>query len=468
MPDTTPPAVPDAVSASFLSSPLEVIDVDSRPVARSQDLYAADDMASLLRNLEEKDKKSQDTPPTPPAPERDGDEGDEGDERDEDGDKDESAPPKPSPLKDKFKDEDFTVIYEDTWEPEPDDSGDDDFLKTQPIEEQDLVATLRWAEKEGKAKGKSSQYVDFLRKHQEFLKSGVEVNSYEHEEWLEENRPSLNPAEVRQWERGYDRYQAKEEMREEMREQNKKLRDLEVRPELEAQRSRINEALIQQLPKSVLDGLEEYGMDAEGQKKLMEALPVETSVSNQVYVETRDQVMAYLDVTRGVKKFDPDNPAHTAAARKVVEFGRMMESRPDKEALVRDGKQFAPREKFVTMSPEERDKHWTFSPDHILGLFAEDMRLRVEKGIEEGRKSLLEQEDAVLKKYGLQRPATQNQPTNVSYTSSDRTAPPPPVRTRPSSVPSTVKTPTGDVGGSWFTSPTEVEPTLKLPTHRLP
>lgn len=457
--DVTPPA-PDPVSASFLSSPLDITS-DSRPEPPKVDLYAADDVPSLLKNLKEKEDEPEPEPePADPDPVKGG-------EPDPDPDSGEPEPEPQPDLKETFKDEDFSPIHKPVEEPSPlVGGGDKEFLETQAPEEQELVETLRWAEKAGKTEGKASAYVDFLKKHQEYLKSGGEVDSYEHEEWLQENRPDLNPAEVRQWEKGLMKHQIQEEMRVSRQEQEQKLRELEVRPELEAQRARITDVLVKQLPKEVLDGLEKYGSDAEGQKKLLEELPVETEVSNAVYVETRDQVMAYLNVTRGVEPYDPENPVHSAAAAKVVEFGRMMEAREDKEALVQDGKQFAPREKFVSMSPEERESHWTFTPEHILGLFAEDMRLQVGQEIEDGRKKLLEAEERVFKKYGLDRPENPNPAPNVSQKPPAPGPTPPPVKTRPSPTPSGDTPPASDQGSGFFTSPIAVESTLKLPNRR--
>ena len=453
--DNTPP---DPVTASFLSSPIDV-SADSRPEPPKRDLYAADDVPSLLRNLKESKEEEE---------EEEEEEGTLGPSSEEGtpGSNPEGGTPDPEggtpDLKDKFKDEDFSPVHYPAPEPEPlFEQEEEEFLAAQPEEEKELVETLRWAEKAGKADGKSTAYVDFLKKHQQFLKSeDVEVGSYEHEEWVKENRPDLDPQQVRQWERGYLKHQIQEEMRTETREQQHKLRELEVRPELEAQRARITDTLVSQLPKEVLEGLEKHG--PENQHKLMEELPVETSVSNQAYTETRDQVMAYLNVTRGLETYDPENPAHSAAAAKVVEFGKQMEARPDKEALVQDGKQFVPREKFVTMSPEERESHWTFTPEHILSLFAEDMRLRINAGIEEGRKNLLAEEDRILAKYGLSRPSGQNEGTNVSQNPPTQEPPPPPVKTRPSPTPSEGTPPNTAGDSSFFSKPIAVESTLKM------
>jgi len=417
----------DKVSRAFLSNPL---DLPEQKTTKGHDLYAAKDIPDLIRKAELRKQQESGEKNTPEFEE---------DVEEEVEVKEEVKKPKEKTFKDAFADEDLsTPLYEREREETEKPLWEEDektFVESQSFEDKEVLEVLRWGEsKDESLKGSSEEYINFLKKHAQYTSSdSFDPDGYEYEEWLKENRPKVDPNRFKKLQRDFiieeATKRAKNELKEEQKKLKRKVEEVEKKPQLEAQLNKFSETLFHHLPEEIQNTLREHGIE-EGQKKLVAEYPVHASITHRELVDVENQGRALIEISRGAADYDSNNPVHEALGNKIIEFGKQMLSHPKgDQVLIRDGKRFVPRERFGQLSPEERAKSWTFSPNEILALLGQDMKVKIDRGIKQGLKEQEELEQRILAKHGYAKKsapsASQHAETHPS-TVKTRSAPVPP------------------------------------------
>lgn len=267
-------------------------------------------------------------------------------------------------------------------------TGDDEEEEEEedPIEadlvdvEAERLSLARYAEKKfpDRYKGFGAKTLDFLKKH----KSKVEELVAKHEDdpdyvlaedkayqrFLQDNDPALPAAETKRLEKE----QIKDEVRADLaKEQDKKLEPLREEdfrrkqvPAANKQLKAFSDTLSKTLPEDMRKVYEKDGPDAAAR-----AFPIEYEVAAGLTRQAQASAATYIRIVNGLERYDSANPTHQALFQFIAREGELFEKKGGDKVKNTDGQTFVTRSKFYKMTDEEKKEHWTFSNEHVLGLF---------------------------------------------------------------------------------------------------
>tara|TARA_R100000951_G_scaffold25894_1_gene21967 strand:+ start:3206 stop:4633 length:1428 start_codon:yes stop_codon:yes gene_type:complete len=461
----TPVDAPDKVSRAFLANPLELPEQDYKK--GKPDLYSARDIPDLLRKTKARIESEDSEPPSEEVVEKvDGETEPQADAEVSEVEGEQDVEDSPT-FKDAFIDEDLnTPLYEaevKAAEPKPLFEEDEKkFVERQSYEDQEVLEILRWAEAKGEESGKSKEYIEFLQKHEQFVTregESFDAEGYEYQDWLKENRPNIDRSNFKKLQREYivdeATARAKAEMREEQSKLKRKVEEFEKKPQLEAQITKFSETLFTHLPKEVQDTLSKFGAE-EGPKKLMQSYPIQTEVTGREVAAVEQQGRALIELSRGALSYDSSNPVHEQLGNKIINYGKQMLSHPKgDQVLIRDGKKFVPREQFGQLTAEQQDQSWTFSPNEILSLLGEEMKVNIDAGIQKGLSQQEQLESRILAKHGYAKKSATDVPVSSPQEVVSENAS---VKSRPASTPPLRRSSPKPSGGlkDFMTNPLEL------------
>lgn len=158
-----------------------------------------------------------------------------------------------------------------------------------------------------------------------------------------------------------------------------KQREMEVRPSVESVVGQFRNGLVELIAADdkslVADVVQTY--KANGSKAAHEEFPLEAEIISDEVARASALADEYIMFAKGVRQFDQNNKAHGELFRFINEQGDQFAA-SGSPMLTRDGKRFATRAKYVSMSPEQRAQHWTFSHHEILNMLGFDAKARIE------------------------------------------------------------------------------------------
>ena len=344
---------------------------------------------------------------------------------------------------------------------------DEAFVEQLPFEDQEILSVWKHAEKKDPKRytGKFREHVEFLKKHRDFVKEALNsgefdseedvLRSDEYETFSRENAPRVAQSEFKRAEKDFVYDEAARRAEEKMNPIKAELEALKLKPKVEQQANKFQESLGEFLPEPVLKVLRETP-GQEGLKKLQEEHPVEAAVSSRIFSETAELGKELLRLHSGVSKVDTtNNPLHAKLGETIIRFSDDMLSLPE-ESRRKDGKDFMPRDKLVSMPESERTKYWTFSNSDILKLLATDMQLRINQEISATIAQQEATERQIFAKYGVtldelkaKRSSSVTQNSDTKVTAKKESSSP---RVRPKPTGGAVDAKVDELG-SFFTTP---------------
>lgn len=292
-------------------------------------------------------------------------------------------------------------------------------------EEKDALAIARFAaNSDPKHKGYDEKLLKFYKAHADFMKAArakdpaydFSEDNPEYEAWLRANKPQMLTAlESRRIEREMIKAEARQEAAAEAAKVQAEMERRDRIPAVAREADDFGKNMVDDsVPPDLLKVLREEGVE-----KAKEAFPVEFDIADRVVRQAQVLSREFLELSNGIKTLDGNNPLHRA----IVDFVR--KSCDDFAAnggkfRIRNGKQFATREAFGKMTPDQKAAHWTFSNRDLLDIAKVEAKNAITVQIK--------QEVDRLEKMGYRRatPApTQKQETEAPQAPRSRPSPAP-------------------------------------------
>lgn len=251
-----------------------------------------------------------------------------------------------------------------------------------PVERENLDL-IRKAESidPDKFKGLGKKFIDHAKKAAEYVAEKIkedpdyDFSSDEKFKRLRESNP-LDSKTGKAIERSILKDELRQEQKADLEEVKRKQHAIEQRPVIAQELNKAVERLPEILPDEVLAVLKEKGHE-EAKKQF----PLEYGAADEMAVGLRYAIERFLEISRGVRAFNPqeklDQEIFSFLKREQEEF--IAKAKP--EELNRNGRPFILREKFNTLPPHERDKHWTLSNDDIIGILIDRQKEHLNNAI---------------------------------------------------------------------------------------
>ncbi|MFZ8889230.1 MAG: hypothetical protein ACO2YV_01220, partial [Pseudomonadales bacterium] len=248
-------------------------------------------------------------------------------------------------------------------------------------EEKDQLELARFAEKKDPAKyaGYSGKVSKFLKDHQAYLKAHPDAvqegtdAADEYQAWLQKNNVALAPREARLLDREMVTDRAAERARKEADEKLSELYDENFRrdkePEIRKEAEEFFSKVVNDsLPQDLLKVIKEKGFD-----EAKKAFPMEFRVSNSVLSETADDVQEFRRLTtfnpktgRPVSTFDPNKTQHTRIVQFIQSQCDAFKKSGGALRVDKEGRSFVTRDEWSRLSPEQKNRHWTFTQEQVI------------------------------------------------------------------------------------------------------
>lgn len=282
---------------------------------------------------------------------------------------------------------------------------DDPFVNNLLDEEKQRYDLAKKAEQlSPEFKGLAKKYLDFAKEVDEYTKKKLaEDDEYDFQsDKTFKDLAKKNPL-TPQLEKKIEREEIKAEILSESRREIEEVRRQqfvsEQKPQVDQMLEQFKESTIEMLPDYFAKAIEEEGLEVAKEK-----YPLEFDLADQHAAATNMAVREFLEVSRGLKPFDPANNLHQAIYGFISKESKLFLETAKPEELERDGKKFLPREDFAKLKPDERQKYWTLSNQQILKL----VRMREKEALAKA----IETEKERLKRYGVvPQPTQPKQPT---------------------------------------------------------
>ncbi len=279
--------------------------------------------------------------------------------------------------------------------PEPPKAKTEDELFEEGLldEERDQLEVARFAETKDPAKyrGYAAKVTKFLKEHQAYLEKNpkaVQAGTDEaeaYETWLKTNNVALAPREAKILERELITEKARQETLKSTESQMAELHDDNFRrdnePKIKAEADAVFSKLAHEAaPPDFVKLAQEKGME-EAKKQY----PTEYRITTNVLTEAASDIEELRRLTtknprtgNPLRMYDGTNPQHVRVLKFMREQCDYFKNGPEnekpdvREARLRmhnqGGKTFLTRDEFYTLRPEQRERHWTFTPDQIVSM----------------------------------------------------------------------------------------------------
>ena len=310
---------------------------------------------------------------------------------------------------------------------------DKDFLKSQPEEAVDSVAFYMDAEWVDPAyKGAASRQLEYLKKHAEKIRELEEedpevdlTESSKYISWVKNNKPQISnrerrrleqeiitkEAEIRVEQRLESKYRAEIDESRNWRERQEKL------PKVQQQSQGFAKTMLSTLG-AVPEATESMGVfnkvfkETGDVNKAAEAMKTQYPEETEILGTTNRVALALgselISLKSGVRQLDlQGNRLHQELVNRINAREKAMVDPKMKDKRVRGGKSFVRAYDYQRMAPDQRQKHWTFSTEDMLGFIREEATQQVRKRLKAHKDHIA----SVLQKYGKNPPASKI-PTN--------------------------------------------------------
>lgn len=151
--------------------------------------------------------------------------------------------------------------------------------------------------------------------------------------------------------------------------------------------------------KEVVD--DEGKLNAEALSAIAAADPVKHEIAIAAADAVERTAATIYMLANDLTTFDPKNETHVGLARFSLSEEEKMMQRPAAKRVDEEGRPFATKRDYDTMTPAQRSKHWTFSPDDLIYLATHSIIKR--------SKADLEAEDAKFTKRARARGLIQDE-----------------------------------------------------------
>lgn len=301
-------------------------------------------------------------------------------------------------------------------------------------EEREQLELARYAEKKfpEKHKGLGAKVLKFMKDHAAYLEAArkqdptvsFDADNEDYQAWLQRNKVSLSPRDVRALELEKVRDEVRTEAERETSSIREELYRRDEEPKIKREADTFYTALAQEaVPEELREAIAK-----DGAAKAKAAFPVEYRIASEVTAGAAADVEEFLRITRKnpatgktVKPYDPNNEQHVRLLNFITKTCADFEQWGGDHRM-RDGKRFVDRETFFKLPAEKRARYWTFSNKELIDLVKISAKERIKERIEAEYKA--REEEGFVRK---PREAAASAPP-----------PPPPTSTpppRPSAIP---------------------------------
>lgn len=241
-------------------------------------------------------------------------------------------------------------------------------------EEREEIAFDRLAEKHlPDKKGMAAKRLAFFQKLNDYVAQHPDLtpDSDELTSFIAKHKPTYTDAERRKIERAALKEEVLEEAKKSVEaplaEAQKKIRELETIPAIQARVEDFEVDLTAALPEDLRKAALEKDLD-----DLDEDFPLEAPIARRVYDSTLIAADEFLQLARAVKPYDPQNGTHQWLVQFINAQGDIFVEQGG-DAKTRNGKQFVPRSQYVG-----DPKTWTFSDDEILKMLSANAKMNID------------------------------------------------------------------------------------------
>ncbi len=245
----------------------------------------------------------------------------------------------------------------------------------------------------GNFKGAYRTHLDYLKaldaKIQEALEEDPDGELEENEKlvaWIDRHKPEYSRADLNRVRDEILKNQIRDETEEKY---ERRLRNIEQKPEIQ----KATQAFSDRVFDSTLDSKDETVaevvalIDEKGLEAAREEFPEEVEVFERVYRNSTKQAETFISMRRGLIDYDKADSTHKGIVDSINKFNDDAVAEIANQDIdtdgVKDGKPFAHIKKWMRMTSEEQENHWTFQTGDLLALMANKAKVDTETGIKE-------------------------------------------------------------------------------------
>lgn len=256
--------------------------------------------------------------------------------------------------------------------------------------ESERYELARWASSNiENYKGKDTEYLNFFKKHKQYLdnrfKEDPDIDlegDSEYRRFLQENRPEFNVAQVNNARvQKVAEANAIKKLSPEIQKQKRELARLKAEPQVKAVRAKSKKVIAQSVPEDIMN---QFKTNPDFSK----THALEAGIVDRILGDANMMADAFHNIAGDLEDFDPKNPSHVRLSKWIdMEQTAFINSGKTK----RNGKIFVRRERFPNVPAADRDKYYTFSDDDMVALLArragESMRNQIKNSLSHLEKS---------------------------------------------------------------------------------
>ncbi len=114
-------------------------------------------------------------------------------------------------------------------------------------------------------------------------------------------------------------------------------------------------------------------INVEALKSINEADPVKHDIAVDAARVAEIGAMKIHMLANDLEKWDPKNGQHVQISQFAHDMEQRMLSKPPEDQIAEDGRKFSTKAQFEAMSPEQKARHFIFSPDDLKALWVHDV-----------------------------------------------------------------------------------------------
>lgn len=273
-----------------------------------------------------------------------------------------------------------------------------DHLSSEDKDTYELFKTL--SDTDPKYKGKHDEFLSFVKKAASYRKrwekdhpgTAFDQADTEHEDFYEANQPQFAEADL---DRARVRREASAEVQRQLEDQKKdyerrisEIEERSVGPEVSRQAVSAADRAVGDFIANLPDeGLRAATKEAD---KLKENDPLAFDVLDREAAVLRQEVAELHNIIHRQNYFKPENPLHQHLAKFVNHQEASIKQLP-LEQQVFEGRRFATRDEYASMTPQQRQQSWMLSEQDVVGILTKSCSARATKVIATERKKLEDQ-----------------------------------------------------------------------------
>ncbi len=300
-----------------------------------------------------------------------------------------------------------------------------------------------------KYKDMEAKEVNFITKNREYIQSVVnekgtwtaeDAQSDEYQKLLRQHKPTYQHGDKEDLliERGVEKglTAAEKRFKGELEARDRKMAEMEVRPQITKVLSTIEDDIL-----SVLDKDTAAAVKANPVKAADES-GIDASIAVAVIADTQATASEYLRLSKDAKEFDSTNPIHTKLVSFIQNQGRFLEQMPE-DKRQREGKTLVSRERWATIPKEQKPNYCTFSDGDVLDMLAVSGRNYVTAAVKSAHERIAK---SGYERRGATAPAKPAAPAAAPVVEKPAAAATPPPK--PAAKPATSQPPKGGVSAT--------------------